>query len=106
MTKFTTLRILTFLFALVIVGIWTENASAQYRQRVAPDLFYNYYVAPNPGGIGAELYPAPRPTPPWVGHTFITYEPLMPHEFLYQHKRVYWRWHPDAGWTKTWVCWR
>jgi hypothetical protein len=83
------------------------DASAQgFRQRTAGDLFYNYYVAPGPNGIGAELYPAPRPAPPWVGHTFITYEPLMPHEFLYRHQRVYIRVHPDGRVTRTWVCWK
>ena len=56
------------------------------------DLFYNYYVAPSPyGGVGAQLYLAPRPTPPWVGHTYITYQPLMPHEWLYKHHRIYHR---------------
>ncbi len=48
----------------------------------------------------------PRPTPPLVGHTYITYQPLMPHEFLYRHHRCYYRDNgPYAGVTKTWVCW-
>ena len=75
-----------------------------------PDLFYNYYVPPvdcgGYGGVGAELYPCPRPTPPLVGHTYITYQPLDPHEFLYRHHRCYYRDNgPYAGVTKTWVCW-
>ena len=52
------------------------------------DLFYNYYVD-YPGGVPAQLYTSPRPTPPLVGHTYITYQPLMPHEFLYVHNRTY-----------------
>ena len=41
-----------------------------------------------------------------VGHTYITYQPLMPHEFLYRHHRCYYRDNgPYAGVTKTWVCW-
>ncbi|MCS7236826.1 MAG: hypothetical protein NZ899_00980 [Thermoguttaceae bacterium] len=85
----------------------SSSASAQnVRQRTAGDLFYNYYVAPGPDGIGVELYPAPRPAPPWVGHTYITYEPLMPHEFLYRHQRVYIRVHPDGRRTRTLVWWR
>jgi hypothetical protein len=72
-----------------------------------PYLFYNYYVPPHPlGGVGAALYPAPRTTiPPLVGHTYITYQALAPHEFLYCHNRTYYRYHPGSGWTKARVCW-
>jgi hypothetical protein len=69
------------------------------------DLFYNYYVEPGYGGVGAQLYVSPLPTPPLVGHTYITYPPLLPHEFLYHHHRTYLRHNPGAGWTKTKVCW-
>ncbi len=72
-----------------------------------PDLFYNYYVPPaGPFSVGAQLYPSPRPVPPLVGHTYITYEPLMPHEFLYRHSRTYWRYNPGAGWTRARISWR
>lgn len=58
-----------------------------------PDVFYNYWVPPVPAGgypgFGAQLYVSPRPVPPRVGHTWITYPPFMPHEFLYQHRRRY-----------------
>jgi hypothetical protein len=70
-------------------------------------LFNNYYVPPGPcGGAPAQLYLAPRPTPPVVGHTYVTYPPLMPHEFLYKHHRVYVRQNPGAGVTVTRVQWR
>ena len=52
------------------------------------------------------MYPSPRPTPPQVGHTYVTYQPLMPQEFLYEHHRVYWRYNPGAGVTQTCVCWK
>ena len=72
-----------------------------------PDLFYNFYVGPSPvvGGVPARMYISPRPTPPLVGHTYITYQPLMPHEFLYKHHRRYWRYHPGSGMTRTCVVW-
>jgi len=58
-----------------------------------PDVFYNFYVPPVPAGgypgVGAQLYVSPRPVPPRVGHTWITYPPFMPHEFLYKHRRRY-----------------
>ena len=59
-----------------------------------PDVFYNFYLPPSPPppgypGVGAQLYVSPRPVPPRVGHTWITYPPYMPHEFLYKHHRRY-----------------
>lgn len=97
----------------VLIAAWglsmdgSGQAHAGGRQRGAPpDLFYNYYVPPGPcGGVGARLYIAPVPTPPLVGHTYVTYQPLMPHEFLYRHHRTYLRYHPRAGWTRTLVIW-
>ena len=58
-----------------------------------PDVFYNFWTPPVPAGsapgVGAQLYVSPRPVPPRVGHTWHTYPPFMPHEFLYQHRRRY-----------------
>lgn len=101
-------RLLIMVAATVgLMVVLSGSANAQIgRQRSAGDLFYNYYVAPGPDGIGVELYPAPRPAPPWVGHTYITYEPLMPHEFLYRHHRIYIRVHPDGRRTRTLVWWQ
>lgn len=83
------------------------------------DLFYNYYVPGENCGPPAQLYISPRPTPPLVGHTYITYQPLMPHEMLYPHKRTYYRYdcaHHKAvnrttvrwggAWTPGRVWWR
>ncbi len=76
------------------------------QQHVAPDLFYNFYVPPRSyGAPGAQLYVSPLPTPPYVGHTYITYQPLLPHEFLYQHHREYHTEHPNGTWTNTHVTW-
>jgi hypothetical protein len=69
-------------------------------------LFYNYYVPPvGPESVGAQMFPCPRPTPPLVGHTYVTYPPLSPNEFLYRHSRVYWTSHDDAPPTRTSVRW-
>jgi len=68
---------------------------------------YNYYVHPGEAGlIGAQLYLCPRPTPKVVGQTYVTYPPLMPHEFLYKHHRTYHTYNPGSGWTRTRVSWR
>ena len=76
------------------------------REAPRPDLFYNFYVGPNCGGVPAELYPAPIPTPPLVGHTYYTYQPLMPHEMLYPHKRTYHQYYNyGRGLNRTTVRW-
>ena len=41
-----------------------------------PDVFYNFYV-PGNGGSPAAALPAPYPTPPIVGHSYYTYQPLI-----------------------------
>jgi len=88
----------------LLMSMAAGEASAEWR--TSPDLFYNYYVPPaGYPGVGAALYPAPRPTPPLVGHTYVTYQPLMPHEFLHLHRRTYRRYNPGAGWTTTTVSW-
>jgi hypothetical protein len=92
---------LLMLLVLAVGGLLTAG-EAQARHSTAPDLFYNYYVPGGPcGGVGAELYVCPRPTPPLVGHTWITYQPLMPHEYMYKHCRHYVRRNPGAGITCT-----
>ncbi len=71
-----------------------------------PDLFRNYYVAPACGSLGAQAYLSPGPIPPHVGHTYVTYQPLMPHEFLYPHHRTYHRTYDDGrGLTRACVHW-
>jgi len=78
-----------------------------YRHYGVGDLFRQYYVGNNCGGVGAAMYPAPISTiPPHVGHVYYTYEPLYPHEFLYPHQRTYHRYYNDGrGLTRTKVTW-
>lgn len=64
------------------------------------DLFYNYYEGPNPSGTAAQMYVSPLPVPAHVGHTYVTYQPLMPHEFMYKHCRSHYAHTPGAGWSR------
>jgi hypothetical protein len=73
-----------------------EAIVCREREAGNPDLFANYWVPPGCGQVGASLYVAPQPVPPWVGHTYITYQPLMPHELLYKHHHSYYRYY-DGG---------
>jgi hypothetical protein len=73
---------------------------------IPPPLFHDGYVpSMGYGDVGARLYPCPRPTPPLVGHTYVTYQALMPQEFLYWHHRCYVTPHPDGRCTRTTVKW-
>lgn len=71
-----------------------------------PDLFYNFYVPNNCGGVPAAMYQAPIPVPQVVGQTYYTYQPLMPHEFMYPHHRTYHRVYDEGrGLDRTKVVW-
>ena len=99
-------RPLALAAAVVAMGLITPPSSLAQSYTYPstnPDLLYNFYVGPSQhvGGSVAQLYVAPRPTPPLVGHTYVTYQPLMPHEFLYKHRRTYYRHHPGSGMTRT-----
>ena len=64
------------------------------KETYAPDLFYNYHVGPNCGATWtAGMYPSPYPTPAVNGGTYYTYQPLLPHEYMYKHERVYHRYY-------------
>jgi hypothetical protein len=96
--------------ALLVVsfGIGATEARAEvFRHSTSGDLFYNYYAPPvGCPSVATQLYPSPRPTPALVGHTYVTYPPLLPSEFLYKHHRVYKTKHEDAPPTRTSVRWR
>lgn len=54
-----------------------------------PDLFYNYYTQGYSNAVNAQMYVSPLPVPPYVGHTFMTYQPLQPEHYLYWHQDRY-----------------
>lgn len=55
----------------------------------AGDLFHNYYTQGYSNQASAEMFVAPRPVPAWVGHTYYTYQPFYPHQYMYWHKDTY-----------------
>ncbi len=53
-------------------------------------LFDNYFTRGNANSAEAGLYMSPSTgIPGWVGHTYNTYQPLYPHQFLYEHQDRY-----------------
>ena len=65
------------------------------KQYPQPELFYNYY-SNGQNQVNAEMYLSPVPVPPFVGNTWYTYQPLMPHNYLYPHTDTYHN-HYDYG---------
>lgn len=101
-----TLRLIGVAIVAVVLVLAGESQVAQaVGPSPTPGLFQNYYVPPYAGEVGAQLYVSPRPVPPHVGWTYITYQGLMPHEFLYKHRRSYTTRHWDGGSTRTTIRW-
>lgn len=106
-------RIVLSLLALAAIGVtapasvaaegaWKRIISYQNKK----DLFYNVYEGPDPSGATAGAYVSPRPVPPNVGHTYTTYQPYMPHEYMYRHTRSHYAYAPGAGWSRAKVRYR
>jgi hypothetical protein len=103
-------RLLFSCCALALLNTAATQAQEYGTYGYPADVARNQYVPGVPyadaGAIGASLYVSPRPVPPMVGHTFITYEGLMPDQLLYQHQRTYYRPHgPYGGVTQTNINW-
>ncbi len=105
--------------ALIAVGV-LAGTSAQAQDGTLPNyMFSQYYTPPGASAATAALYPAPLPVPANVGHSYYTYQPLMPHEMMYMHSRNYYNYYADSsafytnppqypcggGLTKTTVKW-
>lgn len=88
--------------ASAVEGLYKRSISYQSKQ----DVFYNVYEGPNPSGVTAGAYVSPRPVPPSVGHTYTTYQPYMPHEYMYRHTRSHYAYAPGAGWSRAKVRYR
>jgi len=88
--------------ASAVEGAWKRTISYQNKQ----DLFANYYEGPNPSGNAVEMYVSPRPVPIHVGHTYTTYQPYMPHEYMYRHTRSNYAYQCGAGWSRSKVRYR
>lgn len=75
--------------SLLAVVFAAGTSLAQEHGGVGPHLFANQYTQGYANQATAQMYVAPVPVPPWVGHTYYTYEPLYPHELTYAHTHRY-----------------
>lgn len=100
--------------AVAVLTIAAAPAAAQFGQGNSPNnLFSQYYTQPGASMTQAGMYPAPHYVPENVGHTYNTYQPLMPHEMMYQHSRNYYNYYNTGGYyggadalNKTQVRWQ
>jgi hypothetical protein len=106
-----------FIYTTAIMAVWSVSAasvSAQFGEGNSPNnLFSQYYTQPSPSLTTAAMYNAPHWVPSHVGHTYYTYQPLMPHEMMYQHSRNYYNYYNTGGYygspnalNKTQVRWQ
>ncbi len=102
------------LFAILLAGVWqcgqATAVEGHWKRTISyqnkSDLFYNNQVGPCPSGTAAQMYVAPLPVPANVGHTYTTYQPLMPQEFLNRHTRSHYAYQKGAGWSRAKVRYR
>lgn len=84
--------------ALAVLALCSLVSSANGQEIVGsgPQLFANQYTQGGANQATAQMYVAPVPVPPWVGHTYYTYQPLYPHHMTYPHSHRYHNYY-DAG---------
>lgn len=71
------------------VGDYGPSAGCGEKKYDHSDLFYNYYSNGQCNRTNAQMYLSPGPVPHFVGHTFGTYQPFYPEEYLYWHKNKF-----------------
>ena len=74
---------------LAVIGFVSEQSMAQGPN----NLFSQYYTHAGASQVNASMYPAPHPVPHHVGGSYYTYQPLMPHEHMYGHRRDYYNYY-------------
>lgn len=65
------------------------DSFGQLAGRGTQPLFDNYFTRGYANQAEAGMYISPIGVPGWVGHTYNTYQPLYPHQFLYAHSDRY-----------------
>lgn len=89
--------ILAALVMFAVLAFVSQTASAQVGNGNLPNYLFSQYTTQGQGGITAGKYPAPHPVPSYVGESYYTYQPLMPHEMMYEHQRSYYNYYNDGS---------
>ena len=91
------MKIRTVVIAVAAVACFaflTESTQAQ--GSLNNNLFPQYTTQGSSNLTNAGMYPAPHWVPQEMGHTYYTYQPLMPHEMMYTHSRNYYNFYGGA----------
>ena len=91
-----------------------STASAQFGDgNSSNNLFSQYATQGGASMTTAGMYPAPYDSPRLGAQSYYTYQPLMPHEMMYQHSRNYYNYYNTGGYmgapnalNKTSVRWQ
>ena len=97
----------------VLMFVLTADTRAQEfpRGNYQSPLF-SQYVTQGASNPSAAAYPAPHYAPMLGAPAYYTYQPLMPHEMMYQHSRNYYNYYNTGGYyggnalNKTSVRWQ
>lgn len=72
----------------------------------AQGYLFQQYTTQGASSATADLYTAPHRVPSHVGASYYTYQPLQPHEMLYEHSRNYYNYQGNGHLNKTTVIWQ
>lgn len=72
-----------------VVALAALVCSGVTAQATEPHLFADQYTQGSANQATASMYVSPVPVPAWVGHTYYTYQPLYPHEYMHLHGHRY-----------------
>lgn len=99
------------LAVICLVGV-SAQANAQFPQGNYQSPLFSQYTTQGAGDASAAMYPAPHYSPMLGAQSYYTYQPLMPHEMMYQHSRNYYNYYNTGGFyggnalNKTSVRWQ
>ncbi|MEL7497802.1 MAG: hypothetical protein AAFN77_09345 [Planctomycetota bacterium] len=79
--------------AAVCMFAMTADAKAQFPRGNYQSPLFSQYVTQGAGASSAAAYPAPHYSPMLGAQSHYTYQPLMPHEMMYQHSRNYYNYY-------------
>jgi hypothetical protein len=101
-----------FLSVAVAAACLIAVSSQASAQEAGYSPLFSQYTTQGAGAPSAGMYPAPHPVPNMGAQSLYTYQPLMPHEMMYQHSRNYYNYYDagfrggDQGLVKTSVRWQ
>lgn len=91
----------------------SADVNAQFPSGNYQSPLFSQYSTQGAGNSSAAMYPAPHYSPSLGAQSYYTYQPLMPHEMMYQHSRNYYNYYNTGGYygggnalNKTSVRWQ